>query len=101
MPAPKSNYYARLGVDKAASAAQLKKAFRKEAARLHPDRPDGDVDLFNALVEAYETLSDKTRRAQYDADPESGAHGGEEEDAEECVSAACRSWAHFEARADV
>ena len=70
------NYYERLGVDKNATDAELKKAFRKKAQEFHPDKPDGDEKKFKAVNEAYSVLSDKQKRQQYDTFGKAGAQGG-------------------------
>ncbi|MDJ0834783.1 MAG: DnaJ domain-containing protein, partial [Gammaproteobacteria bacterium] len=64
------DYYEVLGVDKTASDADLKKAFRRLAMKYHPDRnTDGDEETehkFKEAKEAYEVLSDPQKRAAYD-----------------------------------
>lgn len=60
------DYYKTLGVDKNATEAEIKSAFRKLAHQHHPDKNKGDDKKFKEINEAYQTLSDKTKRAQYD-----------------------------------
>lgn len=60
-----ANYYDILGVKKDASADEIKKAFRRLARKHHPDT-GGDEEKFKEINEAYEVLSDKEKRAQYD-----------------------------------
>ena len=63
------NYYEILGVSKNAPADEIKKAYRTLARRYHPDRNPGNKvaeEKFKDINEAYEILSDQTRRVQYD-----------------------------------
>ena len=63
------DYYKALGVAKDASAADIKKAYRKLARELHPDTNPGDVKAearFKEVSEAYGVLSDESRRREYD-----------------------------------
>jgi len=66
--ATKRDYYEVLGLDRSASEAEIKKAFRKLAFECHPDRnrEDGAEERFKEVNEAYEVLSDPERRANYD-----------------------------------
>lgn len=60
-----NDYYATLGVGREASEEEIKKAFRKLAHEHHPDK-GGDSTKFKEVNEAYQVLSNKERRAQYD-----------------------------------
>lgn len=60
------DYYKILGVDKSASADEIKKAFRKLAHENHPDKGGGNEAKFKEASEAYSVLSDEKKRAQYD-----------------------------------
>jgi molecular chaperone DnaJ len=63
------DYYAALGVSKDADAAAIKKAYRKLAQELHPDKNPGNAEAetrFKEVSEAYDVLSDTKRRAEYD-----------------------------------
>ncbi|MFW5959683.1 MAG: molecular chaperone DnaJ [Chitinivibrionales bacterium] len=65
----KRDYYEVLGVSRDADENQLKKAYRKLAMKYHPDKNPGDKEAeekFREATEAYETLKDKDKRAQYD-----------------------------------
>lgn len=60
------DYYSILGVAKKASADDIKKAYRRLAHKLHPDKESGDEERFKEINEAYYVLSDNRRRHQYD-----------------------------------
>ncbi len=81
--AEKKDYYQILGVDKNASADQIKSAYRKLAMKYHPDRNQGNAEAaekFKEINEAHEVLSDETKRKNYDmygsADGNMGGFGG-------------------------
>lgn len=83
--ADKRDYYEVLGVQKGASADDIKKAYRKEAKKYHPDLHPGDKTAeakFKEINEAYEVLSDSDKKARYDqfghagVDPNFGAGAG-------------------------
>ncbi len=60
------DYYKILGVERGASADEIKKAFRKLAHQHHPDKNGGDSQKFKEINEAHQVLSDAAKRAQYD-----------------------------------
>ncbi len=74
------DYYHILGIAKNASDEEVKKAYRKLAHQYHPDKPGGDESKFKEINEAYQILSDGTKRAQYDrfgtAEPAGAGFGG-------------------------
>ncbi|HLQ96400.1 MAG TPA: molecular chaperone DnaJ [Pseudogracilibacillus sp.] len=78
----KRDYYEVLGVEKDASQAEIKKAYRKLARKYHPDvsEEDNAEEKFKEAKEAYEVLGSDEKRAQYDqfghAGPQSGGFGG-------------------------
>ncbi|WP_431472067.1 molecular chaperone DnaJ [Nonlabens sp. SCSIO 43208] len=64
-----ADFYEVLGIDRNASAAEIKKAYRKKAVKYHPDKNPGDAEaeeMFKKAAEAYETLSDPQKKARYD-----------------------------------
>lgn len=75
----KRDYYEILDVPKTATADEIKKAYRKVALKFHPDRNQGDKaaeEKFKEAAEAYEVLSDETKRKQYDQFGHAGMNGG-------------------------
>ena len=73
------DYYAVLGVPASASQDEIKKQYRKLAAKHHPDKNPNDpkaADTFKAISEAYQTLGDADKRKQYDQMRQLGAFGG-------------------------
>lgn len=61
-----NNYYETLGVEKNASADEIKKAYRKLAHKYHPDKGVGNESKFKEVNEAYQVLSDNEKKSQYD-----------------------------------
>jgi len=67
--AEKRDYYEVLGVDKSASADEIKKAYRKKAIQYHPDKNPGDKEAeekFKEAAEAYDVLGNEEKRKKYD-----------------------------------
>jgi hypothetical protein len=64
--AGEKDLYHILGVDRAASADEIKKAYRRLARQYHPDGQVGDEDKLKTINAAYAVLSDPTQRTQYD-----------------------------------
>ena len=65
----KQDYYQTLGINRSASASEIKKAYRKMAIKYHPDKNPGDStaeEKFKGAAEAYEVLSDANKKARYD-----------------------------------
>ena len=71
----KRDYYEVLGVGKTASADEIKKAFRRKAVELHPDKQGGDEAKFKEVNEAYEVLKDQSKRQRYDQFGHAGVGG--------------------------
>ena len=74
----KRDYYEVLGVDKSASADEIKKAYRKLAIKYHPDKNPGNKEAeekFKEAAEAYSVLSDADKKAKYDQFGHAGVEG--------------------------
>ena len=74
----KRDYYEVLGVDKSATAEEIKKAYRKMAVKYHPDKNPGDKaaeEKFKEAAEAYSVLSDADKKAKYDQFGHAGVDG--------------------------
>src|ERR687898_351035 len=74
-----ADFYNTLGVPRAASDDDIKKAYRKLAMTYHPDRNNGSKDAeekFKEITEAYDVLRDPQKRAAYDRYGEAGLRGG-------------------------
>jgi molecular chaperone DnaJ len=74
-----ADYYATLGVPRAASDEDIKKAYRKLAMQFHPDRNNGSSESeakFKEITEAYDVLRDGDKRAAFDRYGEAGLHAG-------------------------
>src|SRR3989338_6782629 len=76
--ATKRDYYDILGVNRSATAEDIKKSYRKLALKFHPDKNPGDKtaeERFKEVSEAYEVLSDPQKRTAYDQFGHAGAQG--------------------------
>lgn len=67
-----TDYYKILGIEKNATDKEIKKAYRKLALKYHPDKPNGNEEKFKKIAQAYDILSDKEKRQNYDQFGESG-----------------------------
>lgn len=76
----KQDYYEVLGISKSATAAEIKKAYRKMAIKYHPDKNPDDKEAeekFKQAAEAYEILSDENKKARYDQYGHAAFEGGQ------------------------
>jgi len=76
----KRDYYEVLGINKSASAAEIKKAYRKMAIKFHPDKNPDDAsaeEKFKEAAEAYEILSDDNKKARFDQYGHQAFEGGQ------------------------
>ena len=74
----KRDYYVVLGVEKGATGAEIKKAFRRIAMKFHPDRNSDDKnsdEKFKEAQEAYEVLGDEEKKSAYDRFGHAGVDG--------------------------
>src|SRR5664280_2675869 len=74
----KRDYYEILGVSKNATKEEIKKAYRKQALKFHPDKNPGDKkaeENFKEAAEAYEILSNDEKKARYDRFGHAGMSG--------------------------
>ena len=77
--ADEKDYYKILGVERTATADEIKRAYKKVAIKYHPDRNEGDKaaeEKFKQAAEAYNVLSDPDKRARYDQFGAEGVDGG-------------------------
>jgi len=75
----KEDFYEILGISKGATAADIKKAYRKKAVQYHPDKNQGDSkaeEMFKKAAEAYEVLSDPEKKSRYDQYGHQAFEGG-------------------------
>ena len=72
------DHYAILGVDKTASTDDIRNAYKEKAMKNHPDR-GGDVEVWQAIQKAFDTLSDLQRRALYDRTKQDAEGGAEKQ----------------------
>ncbi|GLB53857.1 chaperone protein DnaJ [Neptunitalea chrysea] len=76
----KQDFYEILGISKGATAAEIKKAYRKKAIEFHPDKNPGNKEAeekFKLAAEAYEVLSDSDKKAKYDQYGHAAFEGGQ------------------------
>lgn len=96
----KRDYYEVLGVDRGASADEIKKAYRKAALKFHPDKNPGDKDAeekFKEAAEAYDVLSNPDKKARYDQFGHEGMGAGPAVSAAAASAAVASRWKIFSA----
>jgi molecular chaperone DnaJ len=75
----KRDYYEVLGISKSATPEEIKKAYRQQAMKWHPDKNPGNKEAeekFKEAAEAYEVLSDSDKRTRYDQYGHAGLGNG-------------------------
>ena len=94
------DYYKIMGLDRSASAEEIKKAYRKLARKFHPDvsKEANAEEKFKEVGEAYEVLKDPTKRAQYDQYGEYWKSQGQQQQQEQTYNArgSQQQYQHFE-----
>jgi hypothetical protein len=84
--------YAMLGVGREATAGAIKRAYKKRAAKAHPDRAGGDAGLMADVNRAYALLTDEVRRAQFDRTGDIKTPPSIEAKAGELIAQVCIAW---------
>lgn len=68
------DYYSILGINRSTNADDIKKSYRKMSLKHHPDRPNGNAELFKKINEAYDVLGDPQKKRNYDMTGNSGGN---------------------------